>query len=82
MQCPPIGITFVTAIQLFFVGLLILTILFIYAIVSFAFMYNFFNPEDNLFCETTWECYVTVIREGLLNNYGGSVSIMTSSKSK
>lgn len=33
-------------------------------------MHNFFNRETPLFCYTMWECYVTVIREGLLDTFG------------
>ena len=61
--------------ELIFVGLLILSIVLIYAVFSFAFMTNFFNPDDNLYCNTLWECYVTVIREGLLDTFG-AVSIL------
>ena len=58
--------------QLIFIGLLTLAILFIYAVFSFAFMRNLFDPADsNFFCQTLWQCYVTVIREGLLNSFGG-----------
>ena len=61
--------------ELIFVGLLILSIVLIYAVLSFAFMYNFFNPDDNLYCDTLWECYVTVMREGLLGTFR-TVSIL------
>ena len=62
--------------QLIFIGLLTLAILFIYAVFSFAFMRNFFDTADsNLFCQTLWQCYVTVIREGLLNSFGGVSSL-------
>ena len=58
--------------QLIYIGLLTLAILFIYAVFSFALMRNFFDTADNnLFCDSLWQCYVTVIREGLLNTFGG-----------
>ena len=58
--------------QLIFIGLLTLAILLIYAVFSFAFMRKFFDTADsNLFCQTLWQCYVTVIREGFLNSFGG-----------
>ena len=62
-----------TGKQLRSVGLLGLAVFLIYAVVSFAFLHNFFNPYDmdyNLFCNTLIQCYVTVIREGLLNTLG------------
>ncbi len=64
-------VSFVTALQLIVVGLLALAVLLIYAVISFAILHNFFDPEnDNLFCETLWQCFVTVTREGLLDTLG------------
>ena len=70
-------VLYFSAKQLIFVGLLLLALLLIYAMFSFALMYNFFNPETPLFCNTMWECYVTVIREGLLNTFGAVSSFKT-----
>ena len=63
------------------VGLLGLAVFLIYAVLSFAFFHNFFNPYDmdyNLFCNTLIQCYVTVIREGLLNTIGTVSSLFNS----
>ena len=66
-------IFYATAAQVISVGLLGLAIFLIYAVLSFAFLHNFFNPYDmdyNLFCNTLIQCSVTVIREGLLDTLG------------
>lgn len=55
---------FIIAFQLISVALLGLSILFILAVVSFAFWHDYFDNEDR-FCRTMLECYVSVIREGL-----------------
>ncbi|XP_019860520.1 PREDICTED: inositol 1,4,5-trisphosphate receptor-like protein A [Amphimedon queenslandica] len=57
--------------QLFLIACFILSLLLIYAVLSFAIMSSFFNPgENNQFCTTLWQCYITVIREGLLDGFG------------
>ena len=62
---------YTTVFQLSLVLLLILSIILIYAAISFAFISNYFNPEpgSNLFCHTLFECYITVMREGLLGGF-------------
>ena len=51
-----------------------LIILFIYAVVSFAFLSEAFRAQNNsdgdLFCDTLYECFVSTIRYGLLENLG------------
>ena len=55
-------------------ALLGLGFLLIFAVVSFVFLHNFFD-NDTMFCRTMIECYVSVIREGLLDTIG-TVSII------
>ena len=57
------------AVQLISVALLGLSILFIFAVFSFILWHNYFNNVHR-FCETMVECYVSVIREGLLDTLG------------
>ena len=45
-------------------------IVYIYAVISFVFLHEFFDVNDGLFCRTLGECVVTVIREGLLDTLG------------
>ncbi len=66
-----------SAKALLWVGAFILTILFIYAVVSFAFLYRSFIHDDNddldndnLFCESLVQCFVTIIRWGLIEDLG------------
>ena len=59
-----------TALQLIVVGLLALAVLLIYAVISFAILHNFYDPNENLFCDTLWQCFVSVTREGLLDTLG------------
>ena len=67
------------ASQLVTVFVLGFFIIFIYAVISFAFFHGYFDARDDLFCETLAQCFVTLIREGLLGTLG-SVSFISSSK--
>ena len=59
-----------TGISIFYVILLILSIILIYAAISFAFISTFF--ESDQFCQTLFECTITVMRGGLVD---GAVSL-------
>ena len=60
--------------SLLWVAALGLVILYIYAVVSFAFIHESFLAPDNndatLFCSTLYECFASTIRYGLLENLG------------
>uniref|UniRef100_A0A1X7UK67 MIR domain-containing protein n=1 Tax=Amphimedon queenslandica TaxID=400682 RepID=A0A1X7UK67_AMPQE len=58
-----------SAAQLISVALLALGILLVFAVISFVFLHDFFDNE-NLFCRTLFECYISVTREGLLDTIG------------
>ena len=58
------------AIQLISVALLVLAVLFMYAVFSFVFLHNFYDRNADLYCNTLLECYITVIRVGLLDTLG------------
>ena len=47
------------------VGLLMTIVMYMYALVGFAFLRNIFH-DNKLFCDTLAECFATIIREGLL----------------
>jgi len=54
-------------------AILAVIVLFIYSVVSFAFLSESFNAENgnaDLFCSTLYECFVTTIHFGLLTNFG------------
>uniref|UniRef100_A0A1X7UGL6 Ion transport domain-containing protein n=1 Tax=Amphimedon queenslandica TaxID=400682 RepID=A0A1X7UGL6_AMPQE len=59
--------------QLFSLTLVLFALLWIYAIISFTFLYSFFNVNQNLFCDSLFECYITVLRVGLFSSFGGSI---------
>ena len=48
--------------------LLGLSVLLIYSVFSFVFLHDMFDARDHLYCSTLIQCYITVIREGLLNS--------------
>ena len=47
-------------------------ILYVYAVISFIFLHTSFEvtPEMPLFCDSLLQCFVSVIRYGLLDNLG------------
>ena len=61
-----------TGISLIWVAILGLIVLFIYAVISFAFLHNYFRITDDasLYCETLLECMYSVLRYGLIDNIG------------
>ncbi|KAL4233980.1 hypothetical protein ACF0H5_005635 [Mactra antiquata] len=54
--------------SLVWVGILGLCVFYLYAIISFAMMRSMFNPDDYLYCDTLWQCTLTVIRYGLIGD--------------
>ena len=60
--------------SLLWVAVLGLVVLYIYAVVSFAFIHESFLAPDNddatLFCSTLYECFASTIRYGLIDNLG------------
>ena len=51
------------------VALFGLVCIFVYAVVSFAFFRDFFEPDSGLYCESLWQCLLTVLRVGLLSSF-------------
>ena len=66
VSSPPAGVA------LLWVAALGVVVLFIYAVISFAFLDESVNEqgENALFCETLGQCFVSVIRWGLIDNLG------------
>ena len=60
--------------SLLWVAALGIVVLYIYAVVSFAFLHEAFQAPDNddatLFCSTLYECFASTIRYGLIDNLG------------
>ena len=63
-----------TGKSLLWVAALGVVVLYIYAVVSFAFLHEAFQAPNNddatLFCSTLYECFASTIRYGLLENLG------------
>ncbi|BFZ19742.1 hypothetical protein BsWGS_22781 [Bradybaena similaris] len=53
---------------LLWVGVLGLVIFYLYGMIGFALMRSMFDPGDYLYCNTLWQCTVTVIRYGLIGD--------------
>ena len=58
----------VTGRSLVWVGILGMVVFYLYAIISFALMRSMFNPENYLYCDSLWQCTLTVIRYGLIGD--------------
>ncbi|XP_019854531.1 PREDICTED: inositol 1,4,5-trisphosphate receptor type 3-like isoform X2 [Amphimedon queenslandica] len=68
-----------SAFQLITVFLLCVVIIYIYAVFSFALLQNYFSNTKDEFCNTLFECFVTVSRLGLLTTLGTALDIRPSS---
>ncbi len=55
---------------LIWVAVLGIIVLFIYAVISFAWLHGYFSPEDDQFCDTLGQCLFSVVRIGLLDTLG------------
>ncbi|XP_076470932.1 inositol 1,4,5-trisphosphate-gated calcium channel ITPR2-like isoform X2 [Babylonia areolata] len=54
--------------SLLWVAVLGLVVFYLYGIIGFAMMRSMFDPNSNLYCNTLWQCTVTVIRYGLIGD--------------
>ncbi|XP_071092410.1 inositol 1,4,5-trisphosphate-gated calcium channel ITPR3-like isoform X4 [Haliotis cracherodii] len=54
--------------SLVWVAILGLVVFYLYGIIGFALMRSMFNPDSNLYCDTLWQCTITVIRYGLIGD--------------
>lgn len=64
--------------SLVWVAILGVVILYIYSLVGFAFLRDTFNPDNQVFCATLTQCFVSVIRYGLIGDYDGVCTYHTS----
>ncbi len=57
---------------LVFIGMMTAGILLVFSVVAFVFIQDHFNETDDnpLFCNSLWQCFISVSREGLLNTLG------------
>jgi len=61
-------INFLIGWSLFWVAVLGLIVIYIYALIGFSLLRAFFNPAKYLYCHTLWQCTITVIRYGLIGD--------------
>lgn len=47
-----------------------LKVIYIYALMAFAFMRETFDPEEGMQCEYVWQCLITGVRSGLMSGGG------------
>uniref|UniRef100_A0A1X7UZ02 Ion transport domain-containing protein n=1 Tax=Amphimedon queenslandica TaxID=400682 RepID=A0A1X7UZ02_AMPQE len=64
--------------QLASVFLLCFIFIYIYAVISFAFLNNYFSEERDQFCGSLWQCFITVLHLGLLSTLGAELDIRPS----
>ena len=57
-------------LQLITVFILGLVVIYIYAVISFALLPNYFIPTNDQFCDTMFQCFITITRLGLLDTLG------------
>ena len=59
-------------VSLLWVAVLGGIVLYIYAVISFAFLHESVNDEGEnaLFCDTLGQCFISVVRWGLIDNLG------------
>ena len=57
---------------LVFIGLITAGIFLVFSVVAFLFIQDHFNETDDnpLFCNSLWQCFISVSREGLLDTLG------------
>ena len=65
---------FIIAVQLIYVAIIGEVLILMFSVIAFAFLHEYFETQNNLFCSTLWECFVTVTYEGWLSTIG-AVSI-------
>lgn len=59
---------FLSGRSLLWVGVLGLVIFYLYGMIGFALMRSMFDPNEYLYCDTLWQCTITVIRYGLIGD--------------
>ena len=55
--------------SLLWVGALLLAIVFIYAVAGYLFLRQEFDATENVFCEGLDDCFISVLRFGLIDNF-------------
>ena len=64
-----ITIVYIIGKSLFWVGILLLIIIYFYAILVFEAYSRGFQDTDNFFCDSIDQCMTTILRFGLTNDF-------------
>ncbi|XP_019850747.1 PREDICTED: inositol 1,4,5-trisphosphate receptor type 3-like isoform X1 [Amphimedon queenslandica] len=67
-----------SAFQLLIIFALGIVFIYIYAVASFALISNYFSEEKDEFCNNVFQCFVTILRVGLLNTLGSALDVRPS----
>lgn len=67
-----------SAYQLLIIFALGIVFIYIYAVVSFALISNYFSEEKDEFCNNVFQCFVTILRVGLLDTLGSALDVRPS----
>eukprot|EP00056_Hartaetosiga_gracilis_P010415 m.153526 g.153526 ORF g.153526 m.153526 type:complete len:2653 (+) comp13309_c1_seq5:67-8025(+) len=57
-------------VSLLWVAALMIVVIYIYSLISFAFLRKNFNEDDGAFCQTAFQCFITSLRLGLMSGGG------------
>ena len=55
--------------SLLWVAVLGMVVFYLYALVAFAWFRDVFDPREQFYCGTLFQCTVTIIRYGLVGDY-------------
>ncbi len=66
--------------SLLWVAVLGLVFFYLYALVAFAGFRDVFDPRQQMFCGSLWQCTVTIIRYGLVGDYDEVRAVPTDEK--
>ncbi len=50
-------------------AILLLIVVFIYSVLSFAFFQSELDTFFNFQCQTVGQCFISIVRNGLINNF-------------
>lgn len=64
--------------SLLWVAVLGIVIFYLFAIIGFAIFRGIFDPRNQLYCSTLFECSVTIVRYGLIGDYSEVFFILLS----
>ena len=64
-------------ISLLWVAALMVIVIYMYSLASFAFLRAHFDMGDGMFCQTSWQCFISSLRVGLMDSLGPALPPFT-----